>query len=90
MERINVEEVYGEPIDEEDLIFKLSNSGKKANMGVGDFILNAYRANEKQNDKYFQIPTGFIISDEMIIRIANDRHEGILIDRLKEFEENEK
>ena len=29
MEKINVEEVYGEPYDEDDTIFKLSNSGKK-------------------------------------------------------------
>ena len=30
MEKINVEEVYGEPYDEDDTIFKLSNSGKKS------------------------------------------------------------
>ena len=29
IEKINIEEVYGEPIDENDTIFKLSNSGKK-------------------------------------------------------------
>ena len=29
MEKINVEEIYGEPIDEDDTIFLLSNSGKK-------------------------------------------------------------
>ena len=26
IEKINIEEVYGEPIDEDDTIFKLSNS----------------------------------------------------------------
>lgn len=29
IEKINIEEVYGEPIDEDDTIFNLSNSGKK-------------------------------------------------------------
>ena len=32
IEKINIEEVYGEPIDENDTIFKVSNSGKRADM----------------------------------------------------------
>ena len=65
MERINIEEVYGEPLDEEDLIFKLSNSGKKVNMHIDVDTLLTYMFNEQYDDEY-----------EMSVRIANDRHEG--------------
>ena len=85
IEKINIEEVYGEPIDENDTIFKLSNSGKRAYMGAGDILLSLCSSN---ND--FRMPTAFIASDDIAIRIVNDRHEGILIDRLREFERNEK
>ena len=71
MEKINVEEVYGEPIDEDDTIFKLSNSGKRAHMYcVNDFILNLYRLYESIDDDvdYYELAT----------RISNDRHEGKL------------
>ena len=85
MEKINIEEVYGEPIDENDTIFKLSNSGKKAYMGASDLLSLC------SSNKYFRMPIAYITSDDDItIRIANDNHEGILIDRLREFERNEK
>ena len=47
MEKINVEEIYGEPIDEDDTIFNLSNSGKRADMYcVNDLILDYYKLYE--------------------------------------------
>ena len=65
MERINIEEVYGEPNDENDLIFKLSNSGKKVNMHIDVDVLLTYMFNEQYEDEY-----------EMSVRLANDIHEG--------------
>ena len=65
MERINIEEVYGEPNDENDLIFKLSNSGKKVNMHIDVDVLLTYMSNEQYEDEY-----------EMSVRLANDIHEG--------------
>ena len=85
MEKINVEEIYGEPIDEDDTIFKLSNSGKRANMGASDFLLSLCSLN---NDS--RMPSAFLMSNDIAVRIANDRHEGILMDRFREFERNEK
>ena len=84
MEKINVEEIFGEPIDEDDVIFKLSNSGKKAYMSSRDFLSLCISNNN------FRMPTAFIISNDIAIRIANDYHEGILIDRWREFERNKK
>lgn len=70
MERINIEEVYGEPIDENDTIFKLSNSGEKAAMFVGDSsTLESYKIDELLNHKCVDLY-------ELSVRIANDRHEG--------------
>ena len=72
IEKINIEEVYGEPIDEDDTIFKLSNSGKKSQMYcVNDLILDFYRLYEsidKEHVDYYELAT----------RINNDRHEGKL------------
>lgn len=82
IEKINIEEVYGEPIDEDDTIFKLSNSGKKANMNVGELLLNLSRL----YDESFRIPFCFMINRDTAIRIANDRHEGKLD---KEWYKNE-
>ena len=71
IEKINIEEVYGEPIDENDTIFKLSNSGKRADMYcVNDLILDYYRVDEPIDEHvdYYELAT----------RINNDRHEGKL------------
>ena len=85
IEKINIEEVYGEPIDENDTIFKLSNSGKRAYMGVYDILSSLCSS---YND--IRIPTASIATNDIAIRIVNDSHEGILIDRLREFGRNEK
>ncbi len=72
MEIINVEEIYGEPIDEDDTIFKLSNSGKKAEMYcVNDLILDFYKLYESTDEKNVDFY-------ELATRINNDRHEGKL------------
>ena len=72
MERINVEEVYGEPIDEDDTIFKLSNSGKRVDMYcVNDLILDYYKLYESLGEEFVDIY-------ELATRINNDRHEGKL------------
>ena len=72
MEKINVEEVYGEPYDEVDTIFKLSNSGKKAQMYcVNDLILDFYKLYESKGEEDVDFY-------ELATRINNDRHEGKL------------
>ena len=72
MEKINVEEVYGEPYDEDDTIFKLSNSGKKAQMYcVNDLILDFYKLYESKDEEHVDFY-------ELATRINNDRHEGKL------------
>ena len=54
-------------------------------MGASDSLLSLCSLNGN-----FRMPTAFITSDDIAIRVANDRHEGILIDRFREFERNEK
>ena len=72
IEKINIEEVYGEPIDENDTIFKLSNSGKRADMYcVNDLILDYYRLYESKDEEWIDYY-------ELATRINNDRHEGKL------------
>ena len=72
MEKINVEEVYGEPIDEDDTIFKLSNTGKKTEMYcVNDVILDFYRLYESIDEEHVDYY-------ELATRINNDRHDGKL------------
>ena len=72
MERINVEEIYGEPYDEDDTIFKLSNSEKKAEMYcVNNLILDFYRLYESKDEEYVDYY-------DLATRINNDRHEGKL------------
>ena len=72
IEKINIEEVYGEPIDEDDTIFKLSNSEKRVDMYcVNDIILDYYKLYESLDEE-------FVDFYELATRINNDRHEGKL------------
>ena len=72
MEKINIEEVYGEPIDEDDTIFKLSNSRHFAKMNyVNDEIFDFYCKCAVLNNEY-------VDSYEITTIIANDYHEGKL------------
>ena len=72
IEKINIEEVYGEPYDEDDTIFKLSNSGHVARMNfVSDMIFDFYCRRALLNNEY-------VDSYEITTIIANDRHEGKL------------
>ena len=54
-------------------------------MGASDVLLSLYSLNN-----YFRIPSAFLMSDDIAVRITNDRHKGILMDRLIEFERNER
>ena len=70
IEKINIEEVYGEPIDENDTIFKVSNSGKKAQMYCIDHtVLDFYKLCELKDNEHYDFY-------ELTTRINNDRHEG--------------
>ena len=70
IEKINIEEVYGEPIDEDDTIFKVSNSGKRADMYfINNLILDYYKTYETSYEEVVDFY-------ELTTRINNDRHEG--------------